>query len=207
MEGIPEYCYLGRPCRNPDHAIDGKVLRYKSDNKCVGCRKENRTVYKNCCPLPPKLKQVQTFAQRGYFPDKCVEWWGGFYSNNYGHIGSFDKDYLAHKVSLEAYLGRPIRNGMVVCHQCDNPRCVNPVHLFEGTRSDNMWDCSKKGRFNPNPRRGDSHHGTILKFSDVQKIREKYKPRKYTVKVLAQEFNVSESLISKIVGGKARVDG
>jgi HNH endonuclease len=47
-----------------------------------------------------------------------------------------------HRLVLERKLGRPIRPGFHALHHCDNKRCVNPDHLYEGTHKDNMRDRS-----------------------------------------------------------------
>jgi len=78
-------------------------------------------------------------------PDKCWIWKGAKQKSGYGRFKINGKLYLAHRVCYELTFGI-IPNNLWVLHKCDNPKCVNPHHLFLGTRSDNMNDALKKGR-------------------------------------------------------------
>ena len=79
-------------------------------------------------------------------PDDCWLWTGAV-SSGYGTIrGDDGKTKKAHRVALEIALGRPIDPGKFVCHTCDNPPCVNPAHLYEGTAQDNSDDAVVRGR-------------------------------------------------------------
>jgi hypothetical protein len=76
----------------------------------------------------------------------CWEWTAA--KNNIGYgMFRFSKELMrtAHRVSYEINKG-PIPHGMVVCHTCDNPKCVNPDHLWVGTHKDNSRDMTSKGR-------------------------------------------------------------
>lgn len=78
--------------------------------------------------------------------DECWEWKGSVTkSRGYGQIGFDNTIKGAHRVSWEIHYGE-IPDEMCICHHCDNSKCVNPFHLFIGTRSDNMQDMLHKGR-------------------------------------------------------------
>jgi hypothetical protein len=78
-------------------------------------------------------------------PNGCIEWGGSRVAGKYGQIKSGPKMLKAHRVAWELTHG-PIPDGLMVCHHCDNPPCVNVDHLFLGTGKDNQQDMVRKGR-------------------------------------------------------------
>lgn len=82
----------------------------------------------------------------------CWLWTGSAGGFGYGQLHSgtkYNRKLLrTHRLSWEIHNGK-VPDGLCVLHKCDNPKCVNPDHLFLGTHKDNAQDCMKKGRFVP----------------------------------------------------------
>lgn len=130
--------------------------------------------------------------------DGCWEWIACRTLDGYGRIAVNGKVLRAHRVSWELHFG-PIPAGLDVLHECDNPPCVNPSHLFLGTDIDNAADKAAKGRA---PRLvGESSGCAKLTWADVSAIRRRYASGEVLQKDLAGEFGVRIQTISMITTG------
>lgn len=76
----------------------------------------------------------------------CWEYKGATNNAGYSMIRDGNKMRLGHRVSYEEYTKQPIPAGKLVCHKCYNYRCVNPQHLFIGTKQDSVDAMMRDGR-------------------------------------------------------------
>lgn len=127
--------------------------------------------------------------------ETCWNWTGHTIGGGYGAIRVNGVNRVAHRVSWELANGE-IPNGLLVCHKCDNRVCVRPDHLFIGTQSDNILDCSRKGRMN-RPK-GENCSFSKLTIDQVKEIRISKLGTVYLGKI----YGVNASTISKIRKGK-----
>lgn len=121
--------------------------------------------------------------------DGCWEWGASKNKCGYGTVtNESGGSMLAHRAMWEVVNGK-IPDGMEVCHECDNPACINHDHLFLGTHQENMTDCKNKGRAVGHP--GEKNRRAKLTEADVIAIRAS----KMNKADLARKYSVSHSLI------------
>lgn len=118
----------------------------------------------------------------------CWVWTGAIKDNGYGDAWLNGRVTGAHRAMFELHHG-PIAAGLHICHRCDVRCCVNPHHLFAGTRHENMRDASAKGRI--------GHH--CAKLSDAQADEIRRSGAKGVD--LARRFGVSQNIISRLRSG------
>lgn len=163
--------------------------------------------YLGGCKPKPALARFEA----SYVPDPntgCWLWLGAERgSNGYGGFKVDGVKWAAHRYSWAIHKG-PIPNGMQVCHRCDVPACVNPMHLFLGTGQDNTADKVAKNRQS----KGASHsaakagtsakgeHGGMSKLKTEQVLAIRADRR--TQRVIARDYGITQAAVSAIITRK-----
>ena len=135
--------------------------------------------------------------------NECWSWLGCRSGSGYGSFRVIcdgkEKMRGAHRVSYELEHKMKLTKDQHILHSCDNPICVNPVHLSVGTHAENMADRNEKGRQS----RGTNHGAAKLTDDQVREIRKTYAEiADSTQQKLAKKYGVSGKTISNIVNNK-----
>lgn len=148
-----------------------------------------------------KEKDRKRFFSKVKFTKDCWEWTastgrtkstkGRKDRNTYGRFRLDGKLLKAHRISYEFFKGS-IPDGKCVCHTCDNPRCVNPAHLWAGTNTENMRDKIEKGRHGGPGNVGEDNPAQKYTEEMVIDMREHF-AKGFSMKAISRKFNVPYS--------------
>ena len=128
--------------------------------------------------------------------DGCWSWTGTILKESgYGQVSWRNKGVRAHRLAYELTYG-PIPDGFDVCHECDNPPCCNPDHLFLGTPLKNARDRKRKGRYATGP----AHSAAKLTAEQVIQIRALHTEMNQVQ--LAKHFKVGRTTIRRVLAGE-----
>lgn len=136
-----------------------------------------------------KLPILERFESHVYHGLDSCWYWTSSTRNGYGVLVLNYKKIAAHRISYIIYKGE-IPSGMVVCHSCDNPICVNPHHLFLGSPADNIHDMILKKRVRV--------RGKTFTEDYARSIKNLYDSGK-SINTLSKTLNIARQSIRKMI--------
>lgn len=139
----------------------------------------------------------------------CWEWKGPFFQSGYGRVILNGRSQRVHRVSFQLFNGE-FDKSLFVCHKCDNPKCVNPKHLFVGTCKDNTHDSINKGRFYQKFEKGNNPDNKSIPDALALTIKNAFNKgsgyRHFTLKQIADMYEVPVQLVKDIKRGKSYIN-
>lgn len=151
--------------------------------------------------MPSMTSKIVSSFQSKYKADEttgCWTWTASTAGKGYGQlrIPGTRRNIYAHRFSYELHHG-PIPTGLLVCHTCDNPRCVNPKHLFLGTEEANLQDMAAKDR-HLYGERNNQHKLTEKQVHEIHDIAA----TGATQREIANMYGIGQMTVCRILNGE-----
>ena len=137
------------------------------------------------------IRFMQKVKHHDFDHSKCWEWIGASKGNGYGNFNIHGKYMPAQRASYLLFKPDSFNEALHVCHTCDNRYCVNPDHLFMGTRKENMEDMCSKGR-------GKGHHKLSVVEMHRQEVIQRYFSG-FSKREIGQSMKIGLVTIDKII--------
>jgi hypothetical protein len=163
---------------------------------CPNCRKTfTRKAREHFCSIECRFwHKVQIKG-----PDQCWPWRGTTPAFGHGQFVADGKVVYAHRFAWQLTNGT-VPSGLCVLHKCDVPECVNPQHLFLGSREENLTDMRAKGRGSKPPRLiGTRHHQAKVTEQTVRAIRASTDDQL----TLSKRYGITRRSVNRIINRKS----
>jgi len=136
---------------------------------------------------------------------ECLLFQGYRIPEGYGRIEFKCQQIYVHRAAYAEHHRRPIPPGLLICHTCDTPNCIEPAHLFAGTNIDNVADMWAKGRGSKPPvHTGEENPNATLSDKQVADLRAMMAAGGTKQRDAAALFGVSQSTVWRLTHQKVR---
>lgn len=146
----------------------------------------------NHCKVIPELSQRDlNRLNKKINVDKSGCWiWIGSYRGKRPRFSINQDFYLTYRLVYKLY-NPDWSCKHLLCHTCDNPKCVNPKHMFLGSHYSNVRDCNNKFRHSKKLNKDKVNYirqlyltNLMIKAKDIQKLLlQKYQLELSTVNI------------------------
>jgi hypothetical protein len=143
-----------------------------------------------------RTKYAEAIPVDGPLETSCLRWPDSLGTWGYGRIFYREKQFVATRIAWQVFKGE-IPVGLLVCHHCDNPWCVNIDHLFLGTDADNNLDKIAKG-CEPFPLIGEHNPFAKPTTEQAHEVYELAWSSRYTQREIARMFDITQQNVSMI---------
>lgn len=189
-------CFLNRPKTSVQCTCQHCGSKFSKNAWAVNHHNRGKYCSRQCFDTAQKIQDPTAYLLKRRIADSetgCWNWTASVNRFGYGKARYNGRYWSSHRLAAFVWLGLEPDAGSFVCHHCDNPRCINPNHLYLGNPQSNMTDKVIRGRI----KRGSQTRLAKLTEDDVLKIKARIVVGE-RLRSIAADFNVSPATISAI---------